>query len=138
MVARPVGTAAAIVEDDAGGRVFVHGNLAYAWDVDDAAARRFAAVSLMRIKVATQLEVAEAFAVTPATVRRWDARDRGDCCFGGNPKITDRVLVKLEGTQRLAYKPTLTRVGGTFHVDRGTAVDAGGAVLYRLDADYLK
>ena len=28
--ARPVGTAAAIVEDDAGGRVFVHGNLAYA------------------------------------------------------------------------------------------------------------
>src|SRR6478752_1345024 len=64
--ARPVGTAAAIVEDDAGGRVFVHGNLAYAWDVDDAAARRFAAVSLMRIKAATQLEVAEAFAVTPS------------------------------------------------------------------------
>src|SRR6185312_6410482 len=72
--ARPVGTAAAIVEDDAGGRVFVHGNLAYAWDVDDAAARRFAAVSLMRIKAATQLEVAEAFAVTPATVRRWETR----------------------------------------------------------------
>src|ERR1700741_1440363 len=71
--ARPVGTAAAIVEDDAGGRVFVHGNLAYAWDVDDAAARRFAAVSLMRIKAATQLEVAEAFAGRPATVRRWEA-----------------------------------------------------------------
>ena len=31
------------------------------------AARRFAAVSLMRIKAATQLEVAEAFAVKPAT-----------------------------------------------------------------------
>src|SRR4029077_14964833 len=72
--ARRVGTAAAIVEDDAGGRVFVHGNLAYAWDVDDAAARRFAAVSLMRIKAATQLEVAEAFAVTAATVRRWETR----------------------------------------------------------------
>ena len=53
--ARPVGAAAAIVEDDDGGRVFVHGNLAYAWDVGDAAARRFAAVSLMRIKAATQL-----------------------------------------------------------------------------------
>src|SRR6478735_1747687 len=37
-------------------------------------ARRFAAVSLMRIKAATQLEVAEAFAVTPATVRRWETR----------------------------------------------------------------
>ena len=73
--ARPVGTAAAIVEDDdGGGRVFVHGNLVYAWDSDDTAARRLAAVSLMRIKAATQLEVAEAFAVKPATVRRWETR----------------------------------------------------------------
>jgi hypothetical protein len=72
--ARPVGAAAAIIEDDDGGRVFVHGNLAYAWDVGDTAGRRFAAVSLMRIKAATQLEVAEAFAVRPATVRRWDAQ----------------------------------------------------------------
>ena len=63
--ARPVGAAAAIIEDDDGGRVFVHGNLAYAWDAGDTAGRRFAAVSLMRIKAATQLEVAEAFAVTP-------------------------------------------------------------------------
>src|ERR1700694_3431869 len=71
--ARPVGAAAASVEDGDGGRVFVHGNLAYAWDVGDTAARRFAAVSLMRIKAATQLEVAEAFAVKPASVRRWES-----------------------------------------------------------------
>jgi len=69
-----VGTAAAIIEDDDGGRVFLHGNLAYAWDGGDFAARRFAAVSLIRIKAATQLEVAEAFAVKPATVRRWETR----------------------------------------------------------------
>jgi hypothetical protein len=71
--ARPVGAAAAIAEDEDGGRVFVHGNLAYAWDVGDTAGRRFAAVSLVRIKAATQLEVAEAFGVKPAAVRRWDA-----------------------------------------------------------------
>jgi hypothetical protein len=71
--ARAVGAAAAIVEDADGGRVFVHGNLAYAWDAGDTAGRRFAAVSLVRIKAATQLEVAEAFGVKPATVRRWDA-----------------------------------------------------------------
>jgi hypothetical protein len=64
-------------------------------------------------------------------------RDQGDCCFGGDPKITDRILVKLVGDRRLTFKPTLQKVGGTFHVDRGTAVDAGGAVLYRLEADYL-
>src|SRR6267378_972124 len=40
-------------------------------------ARRFGAVSLMRIKAATQLQVAEAFAVGPATVRRWEARLTG-------------------------------------------------------------
>ena len=45
--ASPVGAAAAIVEDDDGGRVFVHGNLVYAWDVGDTAGRRLAAVSLM-------------------------------------------------------------------------------------------
>jgi prepilin-type processing-associated H-X9-DG protein len=72
--ARPIGAAAAIIEDDAGGRVFVHGNLAYAWDAGDTAGRRFAAVSLMRIKAATQLQVAAAFAVRPATARRWDAQ----------------------------------------------------------------
>ena len=72
--ARPLGTAAAIIEDADGGRVFVHGNLCFAWDGGDVAARRFAAVSLMRIKAATQLEIAEAFAVKPATVRRWEAR----------------------------------------------------------------
>jgi hypothetical protein len=72
--ARSVGVAAAIVEDDDGGRVFVHGNLAYAWDPGDTAGRRFAAVSLVRIKAATQLEVAGAFVVKPATLRRWDAQ----------------------------------------------------------------
>ena len=35
--AMPVGEAAAIVEDDDGGQVFVHGNLVYAWDVGDTA-----------------------------------------------------------------------------------------------------
>jgi hypothetical protein len=65
-------------------------------------------------------------------------RDRGDCCFGGDPKITDRILVQIVGPQRLSFKPTLQRVAGTFHVEPGTAVDAGGAVLYRLEADYLK
>ena len=37
--ARPVGAAAVIVEDGDGGRVFVHGNLAYAWDAGDTAGR---------------------------------------------------------------------------------------------------
>jgi transposase len=72
--ARLVGEAAAIVEDDDGGRVFVHGNLVYAWDADDIAGRRLAAVSLVRIKAATQRQVAEAFSVTPLALRRWGSQ----------------------------------------------------------------
>src|SRR5712671_6823273 len=98
--ARALGVAAAIVEDDDGGRVFVHGNLAYAWDAGDNAARRFAAVSLMRIKAATQLEVAEAFAVGPATVRRWETRlaDAGVAGLLAEPKGPKRKSKLTAGT----------------------------------------
>ena len=124
--ARPVGTAAAIVEDDVGGgRVFVHGNLVYAWDSDDTAARRLAAVSLMRIKAATQLEVAEAFAVKPATVRRWETRLGDDGVAG--------LLAERKGPKR---KSKLTgdtvaaicrlRAGGVSY--RGIAADTGVSV----------
>jgi len=67
-------------------------------------------------------------------------RDRGQCCFGGNPKITDRILVTLEDPLRLAYEPRLHNLGGTFHVEaRDSALDsAKGGVFYHLKADYLQ
>lgn len=65
-------------------------------------------------------------------------RDKGDCCFGGNPKITDRILVDLAPPGKLEYNPSLHAVAGTFRIDPGRAVDADGAVLYRLEADYAK
>ena len=110
--ARPVGTAAAIVEDDDGGRVFVHGNLVYAWDAGDTAARRLTAVSLMRIKAATQLEVAEAFAVKPATVRRWETRLTDDGVAG--------LLAERKGPKR---KSKLT--GDTVAAIRRLRADGG-------------
>ena len=69
--ATEIGAAAAMIEDDDGGRVFVHGNLSFAWDAGDTAGRRFAAASLMRIKAATQVQVAAAFDTSPLTVWRW-------------------------------------------------------------------
>src|SRR6202171_5239229 len=69
--ATEIGAAAAMIEDDDGGRVFVHGNLSFAWDAGDTAGRRFAAVSLMRVKGATQVQVAAAFDTSPLTVWRW-------------------------------------------------------------------
>ena len=49
----------------------MHGHLAFAWDAGDTAGRRFAAVSLMRIKAATQVQVAAAFDTSPLTLWRW-------------------------------------------------------------------
>jgi len=66
-----IGTAAALVEDETGGRVFLHGELALAWDVDDQVCRRLAAVQLVRIKAAKAVQVAAAFGVDPDTLRRW-------------------------------------------------------------------
>ena len=66
-----IGTAAALVEDEHGGRVFLHGELALAWDVDDQVCRRLAAVQLVRIKAAKAVQVAAGFGVDPDTLRRW-------------------------------------------------------------------
>ena len=69
--ATEISAAVAMIEDRDGGRVYVHGNLSFAWDAGDTAGRRFAAVSLMRIKAATQVQVAAAFGTSPLTVWRW-------------------------------------------------------------------
>jgi hypothetical protein len=53
----PVGRAAALVQDDSGGRVFINGQLSFAWDAGDEMGPRFAAVQLVRIKAAHQYEV---------------------------------------------------------------------------------
>jgi prepilin-type processing-associated H-X9-DG protein len=119
---RPIGMAAAICEDDDGGRVFVHGNLAYAWDADDAAGRRLAAVSLVRIKAAAQLQVAEAFAVKPATLRRWDTR-HADAGVAGllserkgpkrKSKLTDAVIAAIRGLREggASYRAIAADIG---------------------------
>lgn len=129
--ARGIGASAAIVEDDDGGRVFVHGNLVYAWDAGDTAGRRFAAVSLVRIKAAPQVEIAEAFAVTPATVRRWDAQlsDTGVAGLLGErkgprrkSKLTDDTIADIRRLRAdgLSYRGIAARIG----VSEGSARNA--------------
>ena len=117
-----MGEAAAIVEDDDGGQVFVHGNLVYAWDVGDTAGRRLAAVSLIRIKAATQLQVAEAFAVQPATVRRWETQLADMGVAGLLPetkgpkrksKLTANVVAKIQRLRQdgASYRAIIAATG---------------------------
>src|SRR6266436_5111347 len=57
---------------DGGGLVIVHGLATFAWDGGDEAGRRLAAVQLVRLRAASQGQVAEAFGVDPGTIWRWD------------------------------------------------------------------
>ena len=104
-----IGTAAALVEDEHGGRVFLHGELALAWDVDDQVCRRLAAVQLVRIKAAKAVQVAAGFGVDPDTLRRW-----GKALTGSGPaalvparsgpkgpsRLTAAVIADIRGRRR--------------------------------------
>src|SRR5690348_11814668 len=61
-----------VTGDGGGGLVSVHGLATSAWDAGDEAGRRLAAVQLVRLRAASQGQVAEACGVDPATIWRWD------------------------------------------------------------------
>jgi len=65
-------------------------------------------------------------------------RDQGDCCFGGNPKISDRVLVQLADPAGIDFTPKLTKVAGRFRVQPAGTADLQGGVLYHLDAAQVR
>ena len=50
----------------------MHGLATFAWDAGDEAARRLAAVQLVRLRAAAQGQAATAFGVDPGTIWRWD------------------------------------------------------------------
>jgi hypothetical protein len=60
-------------------------------------------------------------------------RDQGDCCFGGNPKITDRVLVQLRDSKGIPFSPRLTKIAGRFAVRPAGTTALDGGVLYQLE-----
>lgn len=60
-------------------------------------------------------------------------RDQGDCCFGGTPKITDRVLVRLSDPAGIDFTQRLVKIAGRFRIEPAGTADLGGGVLYHLD-----
>ena len=70
--ARGIAPGVGLLDGEGGGLVTVHGLATFAWDAGDEAGRRLAAVQLVRLRAASQGQVAEAFGVDPATIWRWD------------------------------------------------------------------
>jgi len=65
--------------------------------------------------------------------------DMGTCCFGGQPKVTDMILVHTTPGSRLTYGARVVRLAGKFGIGEQPQEYAGVKnVLYRLEADYSK
>src|SRR5271166_672624 len=100
-IAPGVGVVAA---PDGGGVVWVHGLATFAWDAGDEAARRLAAVQLVQLNAATQVQVAQAFGVIPVSVWRWAKALAGGGVAGLVPaakgprrasKLTPEVVTRI-------------------------------------------
>jgi hypothetical protein len=68
-------------------------------------------------------------------------RDQGDCCFGGNPKITDRVLVQLRDPQHpqgIDFSPRLTKIAGRFVIRPTASPGLDGGVVYHLEDAFAR
>ena len=65
--------------------------------------------------------------------------DMGTCCFGGQPKPTDMILVHTTPESRVSYSTRIVRLAGKFDIAEEPQEFAGVKdVFYRLDADYSK
>ncbi len=111
---------------DGSGVVWVHGLATFAWDAGDEAARRLAAVQLVQLKAATQVQVARAFGVIPVSVWRWARALAGGGVAGLVPAI--------KGPQR-ASKLTPQVIGRIRdHPERPRHLHLGrGLQLHQLD-----
>ncbi len=108
-----VGPVAALAVDAEGGRVFLRGELVFAWDAGDEPARQLAAVQLVRIRAASRADVAQAFGVNRLTVLRWDqaVRQRGVAGLV-RAKRGPKGPTKLT-PERVATIRSMRRAGGT-------------------------
>lgn len=160
-----VNDSVALVVDAEGGRVFLHGNLVFAWDAGDDTARRLAAVQLVNIKAATQRDVAVAFGVDEATVHRWRTRARAQGAAAlvtdrpgprGPSKVTEDVVAdivqrRVDGASlsqiasavgvspttvaRIVNSPTTTTADSAAPADSGSDADAVAGVVVPLLPD---
>lgn len=63
-------------------------------------------------------------------------RDSGQCCFGGQPKLTDMILVEMPEDRAVNYLVGLVAIAGTFHtVNQQDA--AGLNPVYRLEGEFF-
>lgn len=65
-------------------------------------------------------------------------KDNKDCCFGGNPNLTDMIVVKLKDGLRVNHRDgLLVSVAGTFHA-RGLVQSGVLAGVYTIEGTHFQ
>lgn len=65
-------------------------------------------------------------------------KDMGQCCFGGNPKPCDMVLVNMESQKAVNYLQGLVSVSGVFHCQPGSVGPANLNPVYTMDGKMVE
>jgi hypothetical protein len=64
-------------------------------------------------------------------------KDTGQCCFGGQPKETDMIVVEMQGDKTVDHKEmTLVSLAGTLRAN--PVMKDGQLTLYRLEANHFR
>lgn len=63
-------------------------------------------------------------------------KDMGECCFGGNPKPTDMIVVEMKKNSRVDYRTGKVSVAGTFHT-HSDLQDGDLRPVYQLDCSFF-
>lgn len=65
-------------------------------------------------------------------------KDTGQCCFGGQPKLTDMIVVRFEDGMTVNHREQiLVGVGGVFHAEPG-AEAAGLKAIYAIEGTHFR
>jgi hypothetical protein len=119
-----------------GGLVSVHGLATFAWDAQDEAGRRLAAVQLVRLRAVSQAQAAAAFGVDPVTVWRWDQALAAGGVVGlvparrgpkGASKLTPQLVERIAGLD--AAGATLGEIAAATGVSTFSVRNALGRVV---------
>jgi hypothetical protein len=65
-------------------------------------------------------------------------RDAGTCCFGGNPKTTDKIAVSVATPGGMVYMKQMARVSGVFRVAPARGPSGEILAFYHLDHAELR
>lgn|GEM_PF-1018998 len=64
-------------------------------------------------------------------------KDNQDCCFGGKPKLWDRLGVVMQNNQSIDYHPGRVAVAGTFRLNPKFQGDNELEPIYIIEADHF-